>query len=363
MSSPALRPRRGLRVPFVVGMLGALVLLTRLTTVHAAPPKSVRLERGSVDAVDPELWMTLDPLLSHIGLRMVEEASDADTVAHVVLSSDARGVRIVVFDPRRSGAPIRRQVARGDSPALFRETVAQVVLSMVEPMSETPPQPEPAPTVTPALPALVAEPVRVDDPGEAAESKPGPASYVVGARSGLAFVGTATARPGFGAHLAVRFGDLWASPVLMAEGLFVLPHEVKDARTSSSFRASQLRVIGALTVWQRGRSALELGLGPGLDVVSFETRRAPPDLTPSPLSRRVQPIAALRAQLRVGLSTWLALLCGAGLDLDLAPRRWAVEREREQDLVFETGRVRPQFFAALDFRMAGPSLLELGGAR
>jgi hypothetical protein len=309
----------------------ALCLL-RAAPAHAEPPVVVL---DASEPLDPALSATLAELLSRIGVRLVRSADGRDVVARVRIEASDAGALVRVDDERGRGLSVRREVTRTGSEALFRETLAHVVLSAVEPLTDAPAaaaEPEPEPEVTASEPIARAD--ALDRPAE-----PSATHLLLGARGGPLWLAPGHVEVGFMAGLGVELpGRL--RPALLLEGGATWPAQLRERDIEAQLRVGSLRLAPRLTVFHGSRMGIDLGIAGGTDIAALVPGRNPPR-TRSIRSRRVQPVAGASARLAIALAPSVRMFAGAGLDVDFAPRRWIIGGPRGETTLAELARYRP----------------------
>ncbi len=355
------------------GGLRALVLAMLSVWLCSAPLAAQEPERGQValraselSRKDPEFQETLRELLSRVGLELVTptRAHDERVLWRVDVELVGSAAAITLHN-QRSDTRVRRHVKPAETDALFRETVAHVILAVIEPMAaEAAVSPEPAEPAAeprsepePAAPepahseasALLSAP-RVDAGSEAAKKTRGEPGLLLNVRGGPLLLGSSELAGQVGGGLALRFMTR-LSPSLALEALGIVPAHVEQAGLEARVGLVSLRVLPGLELVERPRGTLGMMLAPGVDLISFRSARAPREVAPQPKSSRVQPVAGLRLRGSLRVSSFMALLLGAGLDVDFAPRRWVLTGPGGSQEVFETSRYRPYAFLGADLTL------------
>jgi hypothetical protein len=314
-------------------LLEALVCASCLLLAAPARAGAPVVVLEASEALDPALSATLGELLSRIGVRLVRSGEGRDVVARVRIEPRDDGAVVSIDDERGRGLSVRREITRTGTEALFRETLAHVVLSAVEPLVDAPPaEPEPAPPIAPSEPAPRAD--ALDPP-----DRPAATHLVLGARGGPLWI----ARGHVGAAFLVGFGLELSSrlrPALLLEGGATWPERLRERDIEAQLRVGSLRLAPRLTVLQASRVGIDLGIAGGTDIAALVPERGPPR-TRSVRSRRVQPVAGAFARLAVALSPSLRMFAAAGLDVDFAPRRWIIGGPRGETTLAELARYRP----------------------
>ena len=175
-------------------------------------------------------------------------------------------------------------------------------------------------------------------------------SLTLNVRGGPLLLGSSELAGQVGGGLALRFMTR-LSPSLALEALGIVPAHVEQAGLEARVGLVSLRVLPGLELVERPRGTLGMMLAPGVDLISFRSARAPREVAPQPKSSRVQPVAGLRLRGSLRVSSFMALLLGAGLDVDFTPRRWVLTGPAGSQEVFETSRYRPYAFLGADLTL------------
>jgi hypothetical protein len=306
----------------------------------------VVLDTAGGEGIDADLEATLGELLGRLHIALVRsDAAGGVVVARVHLESNERGAVLVVESGQRNASPVRREVERGDSPALFRETLAHVILGAIEPLateSEKPAPPPRPPEPAPAPPAPIA---RDDVRGE-------PMRLSIGARAGPRLLESDRLGIGFAGVATVTLGTALRPSAGLHAG-YVLPARASADGVDAEFRLVPLRVEGRIqpVAWQS--IAVETGLVGGVDLVWFEPQTAPSFVHLADTSRRAQPMLGAVVTGRFRLSWSADFVLSTGVDVDLSPPRWVIASPAERDTLFEMARLRPYLALGLDFAMLG----------
>ena len=81
---------------------------------------------------DPDLEDTLRELFGRHGVVLARAGASGRVMARVRIEQNSAGAVVVVEDPRHE--TVRREVDRGSSPGLFRETLAPVIAAAGDPL-------------------------------------------------------------------------------------------------------------------------------------------------------------------------------------------------------------------------------------
>jgi hypothetical protein len=325
------------------------------SSADAPAPETRQLERRVVvlettggDGIDAELDATLSELLGRLRLGLVraEGATDARVVARVQIESNERGATLTVESGRGDAPPVRREVERGDSIALFRETLAHVILGAIEPLAGRDEEVDRAPPPPPSSPPVA------QAPPSAGESPRDPMRLSVGARAGPRFLESDRAGVAFAGALSLTL----PAPLRPSAGVsagYVLPSRVSNGTVDSEFHLVPLRAEARIEPIAWRKVALETALVGGIDLVSLDAQTALSYVHVSGPKGRVQPIFGAAVSGRFRLSPSADFVITAGLDVDTSPRRWVVVTGPSRDELFETARLRPYAALGLDFTMLG----------
>jgi hypothetical protein len=370
-----------LPTPEVLALLVGLVVCTLNGAARGDAGAAATVLVRSSPLVDAELVAAVRELLARRGAALQIGALggtvEVAVVAEVILERRANAVLVSTRKPGGLAPSSEREVPLVGAPGLFRETLAHAIFGAVEPMLEPEPEPsseapsEQPPTSTPPPPATT-QPATTTRPGQGSprerrvappevdEPKPAdrptlagrdswlhqPAQLQLGVRMGPRWFGGLPPTFALGGGVALAFGGSFR-PALGVDVAYAWPRGLEAAGLEASVTLVPVRVRGRFepTEWSWGR--LELAGMFGLDVVSINPMAVTPTLLAEPASRKVQPIlgATVGLRARVGPFDFFA---AAGLDLDLAPRRWVVPSESAVETVLETGIVRPQVTVGFD---------------
>lgn len=290
----------------------------------------VSMEDGT--PVDPGLSATLRELVARVGGTMTESPSVPDQAFLAIgLVASASGMEITVTGP--AAPPVSRHVDAAASPELFRETVAHVVLSIVEPRVE-------ADRAAEAQEALARE-VR----SRALRRAPVPAllHLRLSAYAGPTWLTHDRVAPRVGAALGV-VSDRPFQPSIILDAAASTRRGENRASIRDRLNLVSLRTRLSLALLHTTRFALETALPIGIDVIWRQLLAAPPGSRGSEMAARIHPImgGATSGRLRVWRDAALVITVGA--DCDLTTRH----RDRGEA---HTGlaRVRPYFTVGFDW--------------
>jgi hypothetical protein len=345
----------------------ALVLLASAGLVQADPPaieirsetrRFVRLETTGTDGIDAELEATLGELLGRLHLELVHAgaAPDGPIVARVRVESSDRGAVLTVESGQPGVATVRREVERGVSVSVFRETLAHVILGAIEPLAldesaERAPAPLPEPTP---------EGLSAPDMTPPTDRPRDPTRVTVGARAGPRLLASDRASVAFDGVARVIFGASMR-PSVGFHGGYVLPARINRSGVDATFGLIPFRLESAIEPVASRSVALETAILGGIDIVSLSPNSAPPFVHLESSSIRVQPIVGAAVTGRFHLSPNAHLVITTGVDFDAAPRRWDIGSESGRTAFFETARLRPYAALGLDWTMVAAASAATGG--
>jgi hypothetical protein len=244
---------------------------------------------------------------------------------------------VAVTDGKRPTEPaVRRDLLRSESSALFRETVAHVLLGLVEPLVEREHE-----IVEPAPPSPDPEPQR--------EPQPKPARAIsLGGQAGLALLGVAQWGARFVATGALVF-DRALRPSLALDLGMALPVKRKAQGVTATFVLTGARLRARVEPMRRRRGSLEVSLGGGIDIMSLKPDSASGPLLLEQTSVRVQPVFGGALGGRIRLSAKLAAVASLGVDVDVARRKWWVQEGTSRAVLLETAVLRPYALLGIDW--------------
>jgi hypothetical protein len=323
-------------------------------------PRLVVIDSRLSGVLEFELEEALAELLGRLQLRIVGDGSaNTDGVLAVVSIEPSDGGALVTV--QETGAPhsrVRRGVERSESSALFRETLAHVILGAVEPMLRTAQaNAEAQQAPPPPLPPEPAEPVEPPSGPSWGTEFFGSARGALGVRTGLWFAADGAPALALGVAARVRF-DVSPEPSLALEGSYVLPSTVEQGGLSADFSRLSLRARPGVELGHVGEAALGLDVAAGVDFVALAPARNQEATFVEERSTRVQPMLGGALAARIPLSSALELMARLGLDVDLAPRRWLIEDGAETAAFFQTPRVFPHATLGFDWSPSGASSQE-----
>jgi hypothetical protein len=302
----------------------------------ARRPQLVVVDYPNSAFTDPELHAAVRELLSRIQVRAVPLAQAAEgeviAYAHVLMGHDE--VSVTVEDARGQHGIARRSVPRGDSPELLRETLAHVLLGLVEPLSESA-------QITPSQ-ALS------DQAGTPSDRRRAAFVPQLGMHGGPLQVTTETWSARFVGSGALAW-DSRLGHTLALDVSAALPVAVDKQGVRARVLLAGSRLRARITPWTLTHVMLDTSLSVGLDVISIRPKSAPSGTDLGGTSIRGQPVLGIAVGGRTRVRTRMELVLGLGLDLDPMPRSWQLETGPMHDTVFETTLFRPYATLGLDW--------------
>ncbi|HEX6242683.1 MAG TPA: hypothetical protein VFZ61_17340 [Polyangiales bacterium] len=331
------------------GLLAWLGLALMTATARAEqPPPGRELEIpvlvvDSAGVDDLELPAALRELCSRVGIRVVApfEAVRGDVVLLAHIRADGDVLQLSVEDAETRRQIGERTVPRAESQAIARETLAHVLLGLVEPWIER----------------------RRREQAEAAArpqdlpSTPSAPSAPLDVRLGVGAGPIVLAREQWGARVYGHTGFTWlrkSAPTVAVDVSGALPVPVEAAAVSARFWLVGARLRGRFSAFSGPRGAFDVALSGGADLLGLKPVSAPPGTRLESLSLRVQGVFGAALTGRVHLPRRIDLVFGAGLDVDLKPRTWAIEAYGMETTLLSTGYLRPYALVGVDFALRPP---------
>jgi hypothetical protein len=159
--------------------------------------------------------------------------------------------------------------------------------------------------------------------------------------------------PGLGASLdlgARNGASRWSASLCFGA---TLPGKVNIPPESAELRADVARLLVAAEWDATSLLAIFIGIGGGVDRISFEPAPPPSGVTAVSSAPKLDPVAEGKAGLKLLLSRSGRAFAGVAMDLDLAPHRYVVESASATEPFFTTPRARPMAFVGLSFLLSG----------
>lgn len=284
------------------------------------------------------LVASLRELLRRLDLRLVTQgpAPEAGVLAHVSVEPAEDAVMVRVSSTRSAAPPVFYRVER-TADELLSETLAHVIFGAIEP--------ERASLDSIEAPERDAAPEPVPESEEERSATTTEHAWWLGARGGP----TWSASNRVGAVLAASVGGTLLSawrPSAALEAVYWVPTRVTRDAVQAELSRFGGRLRARAEPFVAERVALQLGLSGGADLVSVAS--------PSTQgSKRLQPLlgGSIAGLLRVAAD--IDLVMSAGIDVELAPRRWSIVSGTERSRIFETASLLPYAALGFEWRMAG----------
>lgn len=330
-----------MKVRLAAGLLAALLWLFVARVV--AQPVTPRLHRVVVTseegpALDEALLAALRELFTRVGLVLVEtdEGKDEGLLARVRIQRDADAATVRVFSVTAKKLASTHRVPRAETDALFRETVAHVVLNAVEPLVVERLELEAT------MVGAVSEPAGRDAAplAEEGSTRERPAAhYGLGVGGAALVIGEL-----WGTRLAGRADAYVATRVPSVFGLTlggVLPRTRERGGVHSRFDILFARITAGVEPWVSRFARLGILLDAGVDLLRAEAdpKRVPDQVLPR--QRVVDFMLGALVQMRFPLWGGLELQALVGCDLDLNPHEFAVTDGATRTKLFTPNRARP----------------------
>lgn len=150
----------------------------------------------------------------------------------------------------------------------------------------------------------------------------------------------------FGGGIGLRF-DTVLAPSISLDAAGALPTRTGREGVDASLYLTSLRAVPRVRLFDSRRFALEAGVSAGLDVVKLSSRARDVGTVPLAATRRAQPMLGPCASALVHASSAIDVVLSGGVDVDLAPRRWVVERGPDERPLVELSRARPYAYLGL----------------
>jgi hypothetical protein len=295
------------------------------------------IDSAGVD--DMELPAALRELCSRIGLRVVApyELAPGKVVLLAHIRADGDELELSVEEAETRKLIGQRRVPRGESQALSRETLAHVLLGLVEPWLERarraqaePPPPQELPSAPPKervawLPSL-----------------------------GLGAGPIALAQNQWSARLAGHSAftaQRPTAPTVAVDLSGAAPVAVQGEGVQARFWLVGARLRGRISAVARPRGGLDVALSAGVDLLGFKPVSAVDGTSLASLSLRAQAVFGGALTGRVRLPRAIDLVFGVGADVDPKPREWKVSTEGMESTLLRPYTVRPYALVGLDFTL------------
>lgn len=283
---------------------------------------------------DPQLHAAVRELLSRVQVQVVSAAqvANGEVIAYAQIAIGDDAVEVRVEDARGRYPPARRSLLRGGSDAMLRETVAHVLLGLIEPLAEAD---RPAPE----------QPLHAGDEGGSGARR----AWQLGLHGGPVQL----AQGSWSARFVGSGALVWEgrfSPSLALDASMALPISVNEQDVEAQVLLAGARARARFTPLAFAHAALDAALSVGADVFVMRPEHAGEGTKLSAgASRTGQPVLGLTLGARTRVHARLELVLGLGLDFDPMPRRWAVAEGESSSTVFETRYVRPYATLGVDW--------------
>lgn len=324
-----------------LALLG-LLQTRRVQAEQDTPPTALDTPVLVVDSAgvdDPELPAALRELCARVGIRVAGpfEAVAGDVLLLAHIRSDGDEIELSVEDAHTRRVVGERSVQRVESQALARETLAHVLLGIVEPWLERARRERAKPPPPPPQPVASAEPLA-------------PTPLVV--TLGLAGGAVALARDQWGGRFVGNTALVWSNrfePTLALDLQGAPPVNVSERGVQARFWMLGARLRGRLNLFRGARGACDVALSGGLDLLGLKPTSAQVGVALEPLSLRPQAVFGAALGGRVQLSPRILLVIGLGADVDPKPRVWQVDVEGARSTLLHSTWLRPYALFGLDF--------------
>lgn len=297
---------------------------------------------------DPADVARIDESMREVVARQGLTVRSAPTVlARITIDLRSSPVSVVVTDGR--GAMIvRREIPRSASNEVLREELALIVADALDvARAAEAARPPPPPPIASASAAPTVE-RRPEPPAPSSPMRADVAGFFV-ARSR-----DTSAYASLGAGLGVRVepGTDDLHPTLGATVDAAIPYDATTRDVELRVAPYALRLTPGVSA-RAGRVVdLEASAGVGVDVVHVTSRAAAPGVAAFDATTRISPILApaLGARFRLGSAR---LTATAGLDVDLARRRYVVDTPQGSEQAWRSWAVHPMLSVGVAFPFAG----------
>jgi hypothetical protein len=321
-----------------------LALGANLARAEQATPSVVMetpiLVVDSAGVDDIELPAALRELCGRVGIRVAApfEAVSGEVVllAHIRADSDEIELRVEDAQTRRTIG--ERVVPRAESQALARETLAHVLLGLIEPWLERTRRERAERAAAPPAQALPS-------------ALPTPATPIV-VTLGLATGPALVARDQWAARILGNTALVWSrhlEPTLALELHGSPPVPVQAHGIEARFWLVGARLRGRLNMFAGPRGAFDAALGAGADLLGLKPSAGPEGTQLTGLRPTAQPVIGATIGGRIRLSPRVALVLGIGADFDPMPRIWQIKVPGDEITLLQTSLLRPYALLGLDF--------------
>jgi hypothetical protein len=290
------------------------------------------------------VFESLRELAARLGVDLASEGASFEPFARVSVDLDGREASEITIVDARGQELARRSLPRQPSLEVLREEIAVIVSDALEAALAARRAEARPPPPTPAPPAAQREP-----------SGPGPrldATIFFAARSRDA---SGSLVPGAGLGLRLVAPGAPFQPSLGLTGEVAMPYDVNRKGVELRVSPYALRLRPSLSVPIKKSLSLEGAFGFGLDVVRVTPRGQDDDLVARAPTTKASPIVAPSLGLRLPIGG-ADLSVSAGVDIDLARRRYVVADPKGPGVALEPFALRPTLIVTIGLPL-------LGGAR
>lgn len=341
------RAKTGWRIH--VRLVAVVAALLWLCIGRAAAQPSLKLQRVVVTSeeglgLDEALLGALRELFARVGLSLVDsdEGKDEGLLARVRIQRDFDAATVRVFSVTDKKLASTHRVPRAETDALFRETIAHVVLGAVEPLVVE------RLKVEASLPVQSEQPQPPPAPSEptAKEARSAPtAHYGVGLGAGPLYMGEL-----WGTRILGRADAYVATRVPSVFGITmggVLPRTRERAAVHSELKTLFARLHAGVEPWLTRVARLGVLLSFGIDALhgTASPKRMMDVLSVAAAHYEIDYTLGALLQLRFPLWQGLELQTTLGCDLALNPHQFSVRDGARETTLFAPSRARP--YAAL----------------
>lgn len=327
------------KIRCAAGLLAALLwLFIGRAAAQQPAPKLHRVIVTSEEGppLNESLLAALRELLTRVGLVLVEtdEGKDEGLLARVRIQRDADAATVRVFSVTAKKLASTHRVPRADTDALFRETVAHVVLNAVEPLVVERLELEASMVASQSV-----QPV--GEPPVSEQTETGGLSPHYGVAIGAAPL---VIDELWGVRLAGRADVYLATGLPSVFGLTlggVLPRTRERGSVHSRFDILFARLHAGVEPWISRFARLGVLFSAGVDLLRAEAdpKRVPDHLLPR--QRVVDFMLGALVQLRFPLWYGLEAQALVGCDLDLNPHEFTVTDGTTRTKLYTPYRARP----------------------
>jgi hypothetical protein len=296
---------------------------------------------------DPAEMAQVEESVREVATRLGLSVGDSTRVlARVAIDLRDAPVSVVVTDGK-GAVIVRRGVPRPTSGEVLREELAVIVADALD-AARAVEAARAEPALPPPVVAVEAPPASPANPPASAPLRADVTGFLVGrGRDSSAYV---VLGAGLGARVAA--GGDGVRPTLSASGDASIPYDASTRDVELRVSTYSLRLAPGLTT-RVGRTVdLEAMAGLGLDVVHVAPRAPVAGVSPGESTTRASPVLApaIGARFRLGSAQ---LTASAGLDVDLARRRYVLATPQGTDEAWRSWAVHPVVSVGVSLPFAG----------